>query len=301
MDLVVGTALFGLNYGLSEKKNRVNDKTLRALLDFCEENSIYCLDTSPGYGDAEDRIASYLRDKKNNSILPFRIITKTPSFGENDSYQKIYNSFRASAESFKEKLPENTRLDLLCHKPDGLIGANRNDVYSVLNKLRSEGLVDRIGISVYTMEQITGFEKDWVLDLVQLPINIVDQRFERSLLVRDLRAKGTEIHARSIFLQGLLLKAVSELPEYFLVGRRFDVLKRFEDFVQCQKVTKLFACLNYALHADYIDKIIVGVHSKSELENIVAIANLNDFQVALRFEDFKYDLPDLVDPLNWKV
>jgi len=300
MDLVVGTALFGLNYGLSEKKSRVNDKTLSAILDFCEENSICCLDTAPGYGDAEDRIASYLHNKKDTSTLPFRIITKTPSFDENDCYKKIYNSFRASAESFKEKLPKNTRLELLCHRADGLIGANRNDVYSALNKLRSEGLVDKIGISVYTIEQITGFKKDWALDLVQLPMNIIDQRFEKSLMVQDLRAKGTEIHARSVFLQGLLLKPVSELSEYFQVGRRFDVLKRFEDFVQCQKVNKAFACLNYVFHADYIDKIVIGVHRKWELENIVKLINLNDFKVPLRFDEFKYDLPDLVNPLNWK-
>ena len=50
---------------------------------------------------------------------------------------------------------------------------------------------------------------------IQIPVNALDRRAIHSGLLRRLKTKGVEIHARSVFLQGLLLMQPTELPEFF--------------------------------------------------------------------------------------
>ena len=81
--------------------------------------------------------------------------------------------------------------------------------------LKSDGLVEKIGLSAYTPEEIAKASTLIDLDIVQVPFNIIDRRLLETGWLNRLHDSGVEIHARSIFLQGLLLEDPQNLPLYF--------------------------------------------------------------------------------------
>jgi aryl-alcohol dehydrogenase-like predicted oxidoreductase len=117
----------------------------------------------------------------------------------------------------------------------------KGDCYALLAHDPNAGLpkhkTAKIGVSVYTPEELERYIDD--INIVQLPLSIADGRF-LSFLPR-LRERGVEIHARSIFMRGLLLKM-------------FDVA----------------TCLGYVLAQD-IDVAIVGVNSLKELKELCRV------------------------------
>lgn len=297
--IVVGTALFGLNYGQAESKLRIDDRILEDLLDYCFEKGITVFDTAPGYGDAEDRISQYVDSKKRTQYTDLEIITKTPHFDSQATKAQLYKIFKASVERFREKIGKRVKLGLLCHQPDALINSNRGDVYDALSALRQDGIVDKIGISIYDTCQIEGIERNWSLDILQVPLNVFDQRFENSSIVHALRLQGTQIHARSIFLQGLLLQSTEDLNSYFKSGVSFKALTEFQEFVETSNISKLFACLNYVLHVECVDKVIIGVHDKEELKSIINVIGHREFKKPIQFKKFSKNDIDLIDPRRW--
>ena len=297
--IVIGTALFGLNYGQAQSKLRIDDRVLEDLLDYCFAKGVNVLDTAPSYGDAEERIAHHINTKKHVEYPVLEIITKTPHFDSQATKTQLYKIFKTSVEKFKEKINTRVKLTLLCHQPDALMNSNRSDVYDALSALRQEGIVDKIGLSIYEAHQIEGIESNWSLDVLQLPLNVFDQRCENSGGVHALRSKGTEIHARSIFLQGLLLQSTKDLNGYFKCGAKFNALTEFEKFVETHNISKLFACLNYALHAGCVDKVIIGVHDKEELKSIMDVIGHGKFQNPIDFKKFSENDVDLIDPRRW--
>ncbi|MEM5627314.1 hypothetical protein AAHB47_28660 [Bacillus wiedmannii] len=56
-------------------------------------------------------------------------------------------------------------------------------------------------------------------DMIQVPLNIFDQRLIYSGLLQKLKTKGIEIHARSPYLQGLLLMDAEKIPDYLQIAK----------------------------------------------------------------------------------
>ena len=64
----------------------------------------------------------------------------------------------------------------------------------------------KIGVSVYSVDYLKKIILSGIkINVVQIPINIFNQTFDNKLL-SDIKKRNIEIHARSIFLQGLTLK-----------------------------------------------------------------------------------------------
>jgi hypothetical protein len=99
--------------------------------------------------------------------------------------------------------------------------------------------------------------------------------------------------------RSFLALPVAELPDYFLVEQRYRVLKKLELFIQKNEVCKLFACLNYIMNVDCVDKVIIGIQSKAELESIFKIIESNGFRDRMMFEGQNSNQIDLIDPRSW--
>jgi aryl-alcohol dehydrogenase-like predicted oxidoreductase len=132
--------------------------------------------------------------------------------------------------------------------------------------------------------------------LVQLPLNVLDRRLARDGWLARLKATGAEIHARSIFLQGLLLMRPSELPPYFEPMRKAlaDMQARFTR----SSASTLAASLAFVLRQEDIDVIVVGVNRLSELieiEEAVAVAE----GVEIDFGPAPSIAPNFLNPAHW--
>ena len=82
------------------------------------------------------------------------------------------------------------------------------------------------------------------VEIVQLPLNLLDQRFVQDGTLAELARRGTEVHVRSVFLQGVLLTDGAKLPAHFAPVRgRID---RFQAECAAATVPRAAAALGFA-------------------------------------------------------
>src|SRR5262249_48966545 len=140
-----------------------------------------------------------------------------------------------------------------------------------MTALKESGSVGRIGVSVYTAAEIDGICRRFPVDMVQLPVSVLDQRLLASGHLRLLKDRGVEVHARSVFLQGLLLSEPENLPDYFRTVR--DSLAVFRARASEHGMSAIEAALQFALRIPEIDCVLVGVCDAPQLAQIVAAAS----------------------------
>jgi aryl-alcohol dehydrogenase-like predicted oxidoreductase len=183
---------------------------------------------------------------------------------------------------------------LLLHRPDALLRPGGDELYATLQRLKRDGLVQKIGISIYAPAELDAICERYPPDLVQAPFNIVDRRLSNSGWMQRLAAAGIEIHVRSVFLQGLLLMQPQQRPQKFTQWA--PIWQQLDSWLQHNGISSLEACLSFASSFVEIDRIIVGVDSLQQLQAIVAALQKTVPPVpdALASNDLK-----LVDPSRW--
>jgi aryl-alcohol dehydrogenase-like predicted oxidoreductase len=264
----LGTAQFGLDYGVTNTRGRLDDATMRAVLEASRDAGITLLDTASGYGDSEQRLGAALQALAGH---PWQVMTKTPAVPtaavDDDA---IANLTRAWHTSQTRLAP--ARIDaLLVHQADDLLKPGAERLVTWLQALREAGEVRQIGISVYDPRQLDAVvsrHAGTVFDIVQLPANIADQRWVRHPLLRKMRQAGTAIHVRSLFLQGLLLAPGADTS--FAGPDAADWLRRFHAEVARRGRSPLQACLEFFRSQADFDVAVIGATSAHELAQIVS-------------------------------
>ena len=134
-------------------------------------------------------------------------------------------------------------------------------------------------------------------DLVQIPYNILNQKFEPYL--EKLKSLNTEIHVRSIFLQGLVFKPLFKIPLQLYSLK--PALREINELCESLGLTKLELLLGFVLNNPNIDFVVVGVETKNQLEEIFK-AQERDIIKAKRNKIRAIYVKDnkLLNPNNWK-
>jgi aryl-alcohol dehydrogenase-like predicted oxidoreductase len=188
-----------------------------------------------------------------------------------------------------------SRIDtVLLHRPEELISSYGDTIYNALHKLKDDGLVDRIGISIYSPELLDNIYPKYFFDVIQAPLNIFDRRIISSGWLGRLSEMGVSVIARSVFLQGILLSQVNDLPAYFSKWR--PLFMQWIEFYQENGLSALEASLQFIVQVPEIDKIIVGVESEHQLTEIVRAINN---PVIIEYNDLETDDLGLISPVHW--
>ncbi len=188
--LALGTAQFGYDYGISNQLGRVPREEVALILREAFESGVRTLDTAENYGQSESTIGDVL----DQQPLAFEVVTKFPGSVKDDSLGMHL------AESLK-RLHIESLYGYLAHDPASLLDEK---LVEILRQAQAAGLIDRFGASVYHPRQVEQYlELGIDLGLIQIPYSAVDQRF--SALLPELQKRNIRVHARSAFLQGLLL------------------------------------------------------------------------------------------------
>ena len=248
----LGTVQWGLDYGIANTTGIPADDELLNIERSARKYKIDLLDTAIGYGDAEKRIGSLFSDS-------FKIISKIGQFEARSVEQQIALSCK--------NLNCDSLYGCLFHSTDELI--QNKYLWDELLAFKSNGTVKKIGFSVYEPNELEILlEMNLIPDLVQLPFNVLDRKFTPYFEL--LKGKKVEIHARSIFLQGLLFKSEENLSKEFNTLRE-DIAK-IKRIAQEANKNLLEICLGYVLEQPSIDKLILGVETAKQLNEIV-VAN----------------------------
>ena len=283
--LCIGTVQFGLNYGVSNINGKVSFNEAEKILSLGKEYSLNTLDTAINYGDSEKVLG-------NIGVDEWNVISKLPAIPKkcNDIESWIDNEVKKSLDLLK--LPY--LYAILIHNPDDINGANKEYIISGLMKLKKIGKVKKIGISIYDPSELTSLVGNFPIDIIQVPMNIFDRRILYSKEITQMKADGCEIHIRSIFLQGLLLMNNDNRPEKF--NRWKNIWLEWEKWLTENNLTPLEACLSYAASSSLVDKIVIGLTSEAELNEILNTSINSNLKPPKIFD---IEDKDLINPSNW--
>ena len=268
----LGTVQFGMSYGISNKKGQTPANEVTKILDSARVLGITVLDSASGYGMAEEVLGQ-------NDLSSFSLVSKylPPAAGEKVSKQ-LYESLK--------NLKKNSLYAYLAHRPLDLLRDLRQ--WDELQALKREGLVRKIGFSLNDPEELDELlAVDVFPDLVQVPYNFFDRRFEGSM--KYLKTRGCEIHTRSTFLQGLFFMDPSVLNDFF------DEIKPRLASLQMKEGPLAGNLLKFSLEQAFVDKVIMGVETKQQLSE-----NINNLKKAISLPQQSFEISaKILKPSLW--
>lgn len=262
--LGLGTAQFGLDYGITNAAGRISSSAAAAILAEAAAAGIDTLDTAHLYGHSEEVLGGVALPGRD-----FRIVTKTPKLSQAAGEAEAVAMLRQAFAQSLAKLQRSCVYGLLLHDADDLLGPFGPALWSVMQELRGERLVERIGVSVYDGRQIDLALERFDPDLVQLPINPLDRRLIEGGQLARLAQRGVEVHARSLFLQGLLLASPDKVPLWLAPLR--PAIEHLHARFAAARLSPLQGVLAW-MSGQPIHRLICGVTSLAELQDIASAA-----------------------------
>ncbi|MFM2225833.1 MAG: hypothetical protein RJA07_2035 [Bacteroidota bacterium] len=280
----IGTVQFGLKYGINNSVGMVDENEVKKILNTASSHQIEIIDTAYVYGKSEEVLGSF--DLKN-----FKVVSKLPPSATAENTKQFFS------ESIHRLGVENL-YGYIFHD----FGTYEKDkkCWQILEQLKQENSVKKIGFSLYTPSQLQTIIDDKLkIDLLQIPFNILDRRFYPYLNL--LADKGVEIHVRSVFLQGLFFVEIEKLNPFF--APIANVLAAIKKIATDEKITVAELALQYVLHHSAINKLILGLETVNNLAaNIQAInqpeisKNSLEKLMQLPIVDEQFLMPNL-----WKI
>ena len=287
--LALGTVQFGMNYGLSNPNGVVGMEEVARIISVAGINGVKVLDTAVGYGDSERCLGSV-------GVESYRVITKLPPIPNVDDLEGwIMSTIKGSLARLKISKLEA----VLLHSSADIIGPKASEYQAAMHALKERGFCNSVGVSIYSpneLDMIWDHRSQWRPDLIQAPLNVFDRRIASSGWLEKLSNENIKVHARSVFLQGLLLMAPKQIPDYFSRWRK--LLDEWFGWCQSNNVTPLQAALGFVNYYDEVENIVVGALSAKQLmeicDGIFAKSPLPP--VNLECNDL-----DLIEPPHWRI
>ena len=259
--IALGTVQFGMNYGISNTTGQVSFDEIEKILDFCKFHEIDTLDTAQGYGESEKVLGQF-------DLSQFKVITK------------LIGSARL--ETSLENLKLDSVYGLMFHRENEC----NDQTWKQFETYKAQSMVKKIGVSVYSPNALADLINRYPIEIVQFPMNILDQRFIP--LLGKLKERGIEVHTRSTFLQGLLL--MESIPEYFL---------QVSDIIKAIPYPRLEYALAFGKEQDGIDRMVLGVTKLQDLKEIFDAYNME--VESIDYSQYAITDEKYINPSMWKV
>lgn len=286
MKLALGTAQFGLSYGVANQNGQVDLEAGRKIVRMATARGIDTIDTAIAYGESEQRLGEI-------GVGDFKIITKLPAIPAECVDISAWVSQNLTASLKRMNL---SKLDgVLLHQPSQLLERRGQEIYDALTQVKSAGLVNKIGVSIYSPLELNSIIQTFDIDIVQAPLNLIDRRLVTSGWLRQLHERCIEVHIRSVFLQGLLLMKRGEIPVKF--ERWSTTWNTWHNSLAQNNLSALIACLQYPLSLPGVNRVIVGVDNAAQLLELV-----DSHQINVPQHDWKSiacDDEELINPSKW--
>ncbi len=275
----------GLDYGVNNTKGELSFETSCQILSKAFGMGINTLDTAEAYGKAHKVIGGFHKLYPDST---FNIITKIPHGDVIDIRDKVNTYLDELHVSFLDVL--------MFHSFESYL--NNKECISILNELKKEGIINHIGVSVYTNQQIEILLSDDSITVVQMPFNLLDNASLRGEVMEALKRKGKIIHTRSAFLQGLFFK---ENFDNTIAQQLSTELIAIKNLAKLENINVSSLALSYCLNNQLIDEVLIGVDSPEQLiDNLNALNyNLNQDLID-KINSIKVKDLDLLNPSLWK-
>ena len=286
--IVLGTAQFSGNYGVTRKNSFLTKNEAHKILKTLLTKKLRHLDTSIDYENSLKKINSF---NFNNWQITTKMDPKKLDFS---SEQNLYLSVENQIKLIKQNSSIKTIKNLLIRNSDMILTTKGKILYKVLKKIKKNKLIINFGYSIYSFKNLEKIIINFKPDLIQCPYNVFDRRIENIKIKNILKKKKIKVQARSIFLQGVLLKKIDQLPKFFHKWKKLFL--NFENSIKINKLTALSLCFNFVNNNKDIDEILIGVQNNKELKEILNIELKR--KILMSKELFNPSLK-LIDPTKW--
>lgn len=275
----LGTVQFGLEYGINNTNGQTKRDEVAKILKRCNKVGIMHIDTAAAYGSAENVLGEVIQSEGLSNS--FQITTKYKGDGN--------NNFSLSARESLQRL-----------RVDGLhcqMFHSYKD-FKIAEDFIKPDSVDKIGVSVYTNQELLDTIKDPKVCVVQCPFNLLDNQSVRGESLKLAKEKGVEVQVRSAFLQGLFFMDRNYLPSALIDLK--GPLEELDRICFKNEITMSQLALGYCLSKDYIDKVVIGVDSLEQLNlNIEAIKTPLPKSIVEEIDKITVINQKLLNPTNW--
>lgn len=285
--LILGTVQMGLDYGINNISGKITFENSCSILSKAFELEIDTLDTAEAYGNAHQVIGQF---HKLNLGIKFKVITKIP-------HSVLLDEIEQKIKDYIQDLNVDRLEVLMFHSFDSY--ENNKDIIQVLIDLKNQGLINHIGVSVYTNNQIEALLSDDAITVVQLPFNLLDNESVRGDLMNQLKNKNKIIHTRSAFLQGLFFK--EDIENNSVAQKLSSELSTIKKIATDENTSISNLALTYCLNQEEIDQVLIGVDSEKQLiENVKALNYKIDIETIKKINGIQVNNTDLLNPSLWK-
>ena len=284
--LILGTAQFGLQYGINNQLGKPATEDVYEILDYAYQVGVSTLDTAEVYGESSKTIGGYHAKRE----FKFNMITK---------FKPIGSIF--SVEDWVTKTTVDLKLETLygCLFHSFTDYSNNPEWVKRLEECRIKDKIQHIGISIYTNQEFEKAIDDYAITLIQLPYNLLDNFNIRGDLIKKAKAKGKIIHVRSVFLQGLFFMSAKTIPN------KLQSLLQYIEYIHAiakeYNISVEALALNYVINNENIDGVIIGVDSISQLHsNVDALSSKLSDDLIIKMDSINVKEIELLNPTNWK-
>ncbi len=290
--LCIGTAQFGLAYGITNTNGQVSEAEVGQLLDEAYKAGICWLDTAQIYGNAESVLGRQLPISHG-----FHFISKLPAQCQPMFSAQDVEDWDKAFHKSCQHLGVQSLDAFLLHAPADLSKPGGQYLEDWLLGLRESGLVQRIGVSIYTSEDLEEVNQE-LLDVVQLPLSLFDQRLLEDGTIARLYARGTAIHARSLYLQGLLLTPAVQWPGW--VSLKVRAHQQALESLAVQRGCRLIdLALGFVRHQTDLEAVVLGLCNVQELNELQAAWLAKTPWEGSEWRTWALKEPTILDPRQW--
>jgi Predicted oxidoreductases (related to aryl-alcohol dehydrogenases) len=291
--LVLGTVQLGMDYGVANQHGQPSFEEALSIVQTAWDGGVRQFDTAQGYGESEVVLGHAFRELSITDKV--KVTSKLhPKHASGD-----VNEVMASVKDSLDRLGV-TQLDCLMWHRESVLDGSPDDVVSKISALREQGLAASFGVSVYSPAAATkALKSDWC-NVVQIPGNILDRRFENAGVFDLALQQGKTLCLRSIFLQGLLLMALHKAVEKVPPAEK--ALRMASEIANQAGVSLLTLCIAYVREAYPNVRILFGAEAANQVEEV-----LMSWQTPLRdglhqriINEFSSVDERIVNPVMWK-
>jgi aryl-alcohol dehydrogenase-like predicted oxidoreductase len=288
--LTLGTAQLGMPYGIGSASTGIDERTAYEILSVAWSSNVHSFDTARAYGDAERRIGNWMASR--GPIKGVKIISKFPVLAESNPVEALNATFEVSrAElgvSFIDYYLAHRAIDL--SKP----------VVRRLREMVADGLIGAFGASIYEQEEGDKLLTIEGLGAIQLPLHLSNMAMHESGFLTRARDCGVKIFARSVFLQGLLIKPLNSVSNRF--RRALPTLQELETLATNVNSNRVALALAVVRACPGVGSIVVGTDNAAQLISIVNEAHQNfELSTIRKAVEIGSTMPrDICDPRKWR-
>ena len=282
--IIIGTANFIKGYGVLSNHQSISKSEIANISKILIREIVCTFDTALSYGDVL-------------SILPREIVAKAKiicKFSVQDNFDEVYSQFRKKLEIYDLK----NYVGILVHDIDVLDLGKKNELREFIKLLKEEKISEKVGVSVYTEDDVSRFNQIMTPEIIQVPLSPINQTFNTKKFINFVKKHSIEVHARSLFFQGLLF--LESLPDD--LNHLKQPWEKYVTLANKYDISKIELLLAWANSFKWIDHWVLGIFSARDLQEIIqSAAKAKDNYIPNAFITLEQESCTLLGSKDWKV